>query len=59
MSIFERFKHRLLPKEWQERVEGFASNGLKKKEYWFRTGWFCKEHHNEIKEAIVKEEGGE
>lgn len=53
------FKHRLLPKEWQERVEGFASNGLKKKEYWFRAGWFCKEYHNEIKEAIVKEEGGE
>lgn len=58
MSIFEMFKHSLLPEEWQKRVEGFASNGLKK-EYWFRAGWFCKEHHNEIKEAIVKEEGGE
>ena len=59
MSIFELFKHGILPTKWQEHVEAFASNGLKKKEYWFRAGWFCKEHQKEIKEAIAKEEGEE
>ena len=54
MCIFEMFKKGLLPTKWQKCVEAFASNGQKKKEYWFRVGWYCQEHKEEIRADIAK-----
>lgn len=55
MSIFELFKNGSLPEEWQKKVEGFASNGKKKKEYWFRAGWYCQEYRAKIRADIAEE----
>ena len=56
MNLYEMFYKKQLPKDLQEKTEGFASQGKSTGEVLFRIGYYIGKHFEEYRDEFIGKE---